>query len=214
MVARSVAAPERGIPRVHQLARPAARVHPAIRHSLKPRLVAIAPGAAEVVRYAGGWLFDKVLSGWDVTVITTQSPDRRPLRILGVGDATLEHALSYPAAGSCCAAIAVSAELYDSDERVRGVGNEVPADFGTGADPVAHRLSVAARAFKAQAMAAAAVCGEGPTDTEVFRRGEIRSFGLASAVVPLTWLRSRHERPRWSQEVRGRSIEPGRRSAG
>jgi hypothetical protein len=181
-------------------------VHPAIRHSLKPRLVAIAPGAAEVVRYAGGWLFDKVLSGWDVTVITTQSPDRRPLRILGVGDATLEHALSYPAAGSCCAAIAVSAALYDTDERVRGMvlgaaatglpeiwlwgeGDEVPADFGAGADPVAHRLSVAARAFKAQAMAAAAVCGQGPTDTEVFRRGEVRSFGLVSTVVPLTWLR-------------------------
>jgi hypothetical protein len=173
-------------------------VHPAIRQSLRPRLVAIAPGASDVVRCAGGWLFDKVLGGWDVTVITAEDPDRRPLRILGVRDVTLEYALSYPTDGSCLAAMAVSAELYDTDERVRslvvraaetglpevwlwGEGDEVPPDLGVRSGPVAHRLSAAARAFKAQAMAAAAVGGQAPADTEVFQRGEISRLGLASA---------------------------------
>jgi hypothetical protein len=44
---------------------------------------------------------------------------------------------------------------------------------------VSHRLSAAARAFKAHALAAAAVCGEGPTHTEVFQRGEFRHLSLA-----------------------------------
>ena len=46
---------------------------------------------------------------------------------------------------------------------------------------MAHRLSAAARAFKAQALAAAAICGEPPADTEVFRRGEFRHLSLASS---------------------------------
>src|SRR5579859_5475541 len=100
MAARSVTAPDRGVSRVHQLTRPAARVQPAVRHSLRPRLVAIAPTTGEAVRCAGGWLFDQGLAGWDVTVITPELADRRPLRILGVRDHPLESALSYNADGS------------------------------------------------------------------------------------------------------------------
>jgi hypothetical protein len=55
-----------------------------VRHSLRPRLTAIAPSAAEAVQYAGGWLFDQVMAGWDVTVITVEDDDPRPLDILGV----------------------------------------------------------------------------------------------------------------------------------
>ena len=87
-------------------------------------------------------------------------------------------------------------DLYDADERVRRLvltaaesggadirlwGDPWPADFDGGADPVSHRLSLAARAFKAQAMAAAALPAEPTTETEVFRRGEIRRPGLVSA---------------------------------
>ena len=100
-------------------------------------------------------------------------------------------------------AIALSAAMFASDERVRrmvlaavetglpelrlwGEADMTGADFsGTGLDGaaslVAHRLSAAARAFKAQALAAAAVCGESPADTEVFRRGAGRGLGRASA---------------------------------
>jgi hypothetical protein len=174
-------------------------VQPAVRHSLKPRLVAIAPTAGEAVECAGGWLFDQVLAGWDVTVITPDLTDHRPLRILGVRDHPLESALAYNADGSCLSAIALPAAMLATDERVRrmvlaavdtglpelrvwGAGADgATADLGSHSGPVKHRLSAAARAFKAQALVAAAICGEGLAETEVFRRGEFRRLTLATA---------------------------------
>jgi len=167
-------------------------------------MAAIAPTVADAIENAGGWLFDQALAGWDVTVITEEPADCRPLQILGVRDHTLDSALSHRADGTCLSAIAVSAAVLARDERVRrmvlaaletglaelriwGDAEVAGADFGgTGPDgaasPVAHRLSSAARAFKAQALAAAAVCGKSSADTEVFRRGARRGgLGLASA---------------------------------
>jgi hypothetical protein len=166
-------------------------------------MAAIAPTVADAIESAGGWLFDQALAGWDVTVITAEQADCRPLRILGVRDYTLESMLSYQANGSCLSAVALSAALFATDERVRhlvlgviesglpelrfwGDADVAGADFSGGLDgaasPVAHRLSAAARAFKAQALAAAAVCGEPPADTEVFRRGSRRGLGLVSSL--------------------------------
>jgi hypothetical protein len=141
-----------------------------------------------VVRLAGGWLFDQVMIGWDVTVLTTDQADARPLRILGVGTADLEIVLARQVRGSCLQAIAVHADLYDADARIRRMTREAiegdtevrlwgegwPADLDDAAGPVWHRLSVAARAFKAQALAAAAVPPDPGEVTEVFRRGEIK----------------------------------------
>ncbi len=149
------------------------------------------------MRCAGGWLFDQVMAGWDVTVVTTDQADPRPLHILGVRARDLEAMFATtPVLGPCLQAVAVRSELYDADERVRQLvltaadsgatdirlwGDLWPGDFEVDADPVSHRLSLAARAFKAQAMAAAALT-EGPaTDTEEFRRGEIRRCTLVSA---------------------------------
>jgi hypothetical protein len=61
----------------------------------------------------------------------------------------------------------------------------VARDLDCGADCVSHQLSLAARAFKAQALAAADVPAEtaqaiAAADTEVFRRGEFRRAGLVS----------------------------------
>ncbi|HEY6786278.1 MAG TPA: hypothetical protein VI365_03105 [Trebonia sp.] len=167
-------------------------------------MVAIAPTVADAIESAGGWLFDQALAGWDVTVITAEQADCRPLRILGVRDYTLESMLSSRADGSCLSAIALSAAMFATDERVRrlvlgviesglpelrfwGDADVAGADFsGAGLDapasPVAHRLSAAARAFKAQALAAAAVGGEPLADTEAFRRGSRRGLGLVSSV--------------------------------
>jgi hypothetical protein len=148
------------------------------------------------VRCAGGWLFDQVLAGWDVTVVTAEQGDPRPLDILGVRARDLESVFAMPVLGPCLQAIAVRTDLYDADERVRRFvltaaeagsaeirlwGELWPADFDGSADSVSHRLSLAARAFKAQAMAAASLPGEPSADTEVFRRGEIRRAGLVSA---------------------------------
>jgi hypothetical protein len=155
----------------------------------------IAPSAAEAVRSAGGWLFDQVMAGWDVTVITAESGDPRPLHILGVRARELDSVLTNPMQGPCLQAIAVRTDMYDSDERVRRLvltaagggnaeirlwGDTWPEDFDGNADPLSHRLSLAARAFKTQALAAAALPAEPPADTEVFRRGEIRRQAMVS----------------------------------
>jgi hypothetical protein len=174
-------------------------VQPPVRTSLRPRLVAFAPTAADAVSCAGGWLFDQVLAGWDVTVITAEQADHRSLQILGVRGTTLEAALAYRADGTCLSAIALSATLLESDERVRrmviaavesglpelrlwGASDDAtPAELVGRANPVSHRLSAAARAFKAQALAAAAIGKDGVTATEVFRRGEFRHLSLAAS---------------------------------
>jgi len=149
-----------------------------------------------VVHVAGGWLFDQVLAGWDVTVVTASlgdQGDQRSLRILGVRSRDLESAKTWPVLGSCVQVIAVQAELYGADERVRRLvhaaaeaggtelrlwGDAWPDDFEDRASVVSHRLSAAARAFKAQALAAASA-GGWAADTEVFRRGAIRRFAMA-----------------------------------
>ncbi|TDC67746.1 hypothetical protein E1200_13875 [Actinomadura sp. GC306] len=137
----------------------------------------------EVVRFTGGWLFDQGMAGWDVTVLRSDHADPRPLRILGARVASLEPVLAAPVRGPRSQAVAVHAELYDSDPRVRRMvhdavddmdrvwtwGHPPPAEPGEGAGAVRHRLSLAARAFKAQALAAAAAPDAGEGTTELLR---------------------------------------------
>ena len=185
MAARSVDTAGRGVRRVPPVTRPAA--YPAIRLPLRPRLIAIAPSVAEAVRFAGGWLFDQVMAGWDVTVLTCDHGDSRPLRILGARAVDLETVLARPVRGPCLQAIAVRGDLYGTHAGVRqmvlGLGEslaeirfwgEGPEDLHGTAGPVRHRLSTAARAFKAQALAAAAAPADPDEVAEVFRKGEIR----------------------------------------
>jgi hypothetical protein len=90
-----------------------------MRHSLRPRMIAIAPSAAEAVRYAGGWLFDQAMAGWDGTVVTADDGDPRPLDILGVRARNFDALLAAPVLGLRLRAIALRADLYQDDERVR-----------------------------------------------------------------------------------------------
>ena len=157
-------------------------------------MTAIAPSAAEAVQYAGGWLFDQVLAGWDVTVVTAAADDPRPLDILGVRARNFDDVFAAPVLGPCLQAIVLRADLYRDDERVRQLvlaaaeadraeirlwGDVRPADFDGSGDPVSHRLSLAARAFKTQALAAADLRDAPTAETEVFRRGELRRPRLA-----------------------------------
>jgi hypothetical protein len=166
-----------------------------MRQSLRPRMTAIAPSAAEAVQYAGGWLFDQAMAGWDVTVVTVDDGDPRPLDILGVRARTFDAVFAAPLFGRCLQVIALRTDLYDDDERVRRLvlaaaeagraeirlwGQVCPADFDGSGDSVSHRLSLAARAFKAQAMAAADLPGAPTAETEVFRRVELRRPRLAA----------------------------------
>jgi hypothetical protein len=135
-----------------------------------------------------------VLAGWDVTVITAEHCDSRPLRILGARARHLDIVLAAPVLGPCLESVAVRTDLYERDERVRRIvlaaaglgdaeirlwGDAWPDDFAEGARPLSHQLSLAARAFKARALAAAAVPAELAADTEVFLRGQVRRPDLA-----------------------------------
>ena len=150
----------------------------------------VAPCTVAVVRHAGGWLFDRVMAGWEATVLVVdQDDDRRPLRILGASTTDLEAALASPPRGPGPQAIAVEASLYGSDGRVRRLVQEAlaggmtevkiwgdgwPADLESESGSVQHRLSTAARAFKAHALAAAAAPAEPIEFTETFRGSKPR----------------------------------------
>jgi hypothetical protein len=105
------------------------------------------------------------MAGWEVTVLLADSSDTRPLRILGVHTLDLE-----PAIGSTSQSLAVSAEAFTADARVRdkvleSLDNRLTqvALWGDGWPPgvnramtrAQHVLSAAARAFKGYALAAA-----------------------------------------------------------
>ena len=146
--------------------------------SLKPRVAVIGRDAAEVVRFSGGWMFDQALAGWDVNVLTLDDGNLRPLRILGASTHDLAPLLAPGVAvGQCLHSVVVPADLYHAEEGVRRIARnamesgsaelllwdrEQSPDRGlvsqsAGPVPVRHRLSIAARAFKAQALAAARV---------------------------------------------------------
>ncbi|KUH99371.1 hypothetical protein AU188_10385 [Mycobacterium sp. IS-3022] len=153
----------------------------------------LAASLADVVGMAGGWLFDRARAGWDVSVRVEGCRDRRPLMILGanVVDESTETVLSDLPPG---VALAVSAQLLSDDPHVRAQvfelvnngdtevmawGDVWPAQLGGHVDATDHRLSVAARAFKARALAAAELAPTvGATET-------LFDLGTESSLRPL-----------------------------
>lgn len=132
------------------------------------RLDVVAASAAEAVHSAGGWLYDRAAAGWEVTALLPGSCDSRPLRILGVGAVDLESGLDRTT--STFHSLAVSAEVFAADERIRGTvlkaldhrltevalwGDGWPPAVNRGMATVRHVLSTAARKFKGHALAAA-----------------------------------------------------------
>lgn len=164
------------------------------------RLDVVARNVPEVVKFAGGWLVDRVMAGWDVTVLLSADEDVRPLEILGVATHDLEAALDEWADRPHPQTVAVAAELFVSDERVRrGVlgaldhgltevtlwGEHWPEELDSTIGYVHHRLSGAARAFKAQALAATAAPATGIVgDTESFRCGLAALPSVAADLIP------------------------------
>jgi hypothetical protein len=180
----SVASPTHRLVAVASPARPPAHREQLAGQSLKPRLAVLAPSTADVLRFAGGWLTDQALAGWEVSVLTADRCDPRLLRILGARGLDLEAALASSAPlDQSAQSFAVQADLYDSDVRIRRMlgrarqarsadvllwGGVQPAALGYAA-LVRHRVSLAARAFRAQAVAALHIPAEAVTEVEVFR---------------------------------------------
>ena len=168
---------------------------------MRYRLDVVAPNVADAVRFAGGWMYDRVMAGWDVTVLIgrrTRTCGRS--QILGV-----ETARSRIGAG-VVGGPSASADRCGRRRPVRraidGCASGVLSALEQGADrgdalgraaarrarrqrrtPSQHHLSAAARAFKTQALAAAddsAAAAVG--DTETFRCGVMAS--VAADLIP------------------------------
>jgi hypothetical protein len=165
---------------------------------MRYRLDVVAPTVLDAVRFAGGWVYNRVMAGWDVTVLVRNDEDVRPLEILGAEVRALESVLESWEDRPHPQTIAVAADLFERDDRLRqGVlsaleqgatavtlwGERLPAELDSSVDSVQHQLSAAAQAFKAQALAAANdsdVAAVG--DTETFRCGIMAS--VAADLIP------------------------------
>jgi hypothetical protein len=165
----------------HRVAHPC----PSAGRLLRYQLDVIASDIADVVRWAGGWLCDRAMAGWDVNVLVADHRDARPLHILGVRtlpETEFESTETRPPTQ----ALAVAADMFSSHAWVRqnvavaierGLtevilwGDTRPAELGHRVRPVEHRLSLAARALKARALAAAGAPPDWADRTENFRSG-------------------------------------------
>jgi hypothetical protein len=170
---------------------------------MRYRLHVVAASVVDVVKFAGGWLFDRAMAGWDVTVLLTDHvadhPDDRPLLILGAQVLDLEDALASVESHPRPQALAAAADLFGCEPRVRqgvlqaldhGVtevtlwGETWPAELDDSVGLVQHRLSMAAQMFKAKALAAAAVPHGSIGHIETFRSGLLACPSVAADLVP------------------------------
>ena len=151
------------------------------------------------MRFAGGWIYDRVMAGWDVTVLVGDDEDVRPLEILGAETLDLESVLASWEERPHPQTVAVAADLFDRDDagaprrarraragcdRGDAVGRAPARRTRRAASiPSQHHFSAAARAFKAQALAAANDAAGGAVgDTETFRCGMMAS--VAADLIP------------------------------
>jgi hypothetical protein len=139
--------------------------------NIRYQLCVVARDVGELVDVAGGWICDRILAGWDVSVAVSEPRDLRPLQILGVTVMTQQR-LSLISDDSGAASIAIAPGIFENNNHIRSEvlealdrgGNEVtfagpslPSELGGRLAKRQHRLSGAARAFKAHALAAASV---------------------------------------------------------
>ena len=163
---------------------------------MRYRLDVVAPTVLDAVAFAGGWIYDRVMAGWDVTVLIGNDDDARPLEILGAQVRDLESVLEAWEDRPHPQTVAVAADVFDSDPRVhqhvlnaleQGAtevtlwGERLPAELDNSVDSVEHHLSAAARAFKSQALAAANA-ESAVAHAETFRCG--MSVSVAADLVP------------------------------
>lgn len=175
---------EDDMPRIAALA----YLHDRTHQGLRPRLAVLGTDMDDAVSAAGGWIFDRSMAGWEVTVVTGAAGSARPARILGASALDLESALAHGHRRPPPQAIAVSAALMATEDglrrRVREYldqatveawiwGHRDTAAAGDHTENTVHRLSRAARAFKLQALRV--VRGEIGTvaPTENFHTGRV-----------------------------------------
>ena len=173
------------------LARPTASTRTLARY----RLDVVASDARDVIQSAGGWMFDRAMAGWDVNVLVTHGCDARPLQILGAATLPFDSLR----AGPVNQMLGVAADAFATEACVREVvlaaldrgaevtlwGQRWPAELAHRVDAVQHRLSSAAQAFKAQALAAAAIAHNAVGPIENYRSRAGWHSPLASDLAPV-----------------------------
>jgi hypothetical protein len=171
----------------HSVTRSAARA------VLQHDVTVIGSSVPDVVASAGGWLFDRRMAGWQVTVLLSDRAWDRALRILGANAVDLDGGLDTVASGQDHAAtLAVAADVYAADGRVRRFVStsdrsraEVAMWGDTGSlgqrvSAVSYRLSAAAIAFKAQALMAAGLPADAVAATETLYRCGVTALAPAA----------------------------------
>ncbi|MBH0777880.1 hypothetical protein [Nocardia bovistercoris] len=167
---------------------------------MRYRLDVVAHEVADVVESAGGWIFDRAVAGWEVTVLVPGvGTDCRALRILGAQVVDLESVMAARGQGRRPDTVAISAAVCDKDARANrgllkalhdgGVEVVVWGDSWISppqhrVEPVAHHLSVAAQAFKVQALTAISAAPSPSAPIEVFRTGQSLFPPMGADLVP------------------------------
>jgi hypothetical protein len=168
---------------------------------LRYRLDVIALDVAGLVQAAGGWLYHRVATGWDVNVMVPSDQNLRPLHILGVQTADLETELSAPEGAVAGHGLAVVADAFQADPRIgervqralrRSLtevvlwGESWPVAVNHRLSAVRHVLTPAGRAFKREALTAADARADDRADgTEFFRSDQKRRLPVDSDLMPV-----------------------------
>jgi hypothetical protein len=158
----------------------------------------LATDEIDLITSAGGLLVDRVMTGWRVTAHVDTCRVERAVRILGATPGDLASATTWGGDDTWPDAIVASATLVESNPVLRRLlrtaarqaGTEVafwggswPIDQQKGVGPVEHQLSLAARAFKSHALAAAEVPDLAASPTETFTSGRTQ-FTIAAPLTP------------------------------
>jgi len=141
---------------------------PSAEGNLCYRLEVLTQNVRDVVKEAGGWLFDLSKAGWDVTVIVLGPEETRPFRILGLNVIELNRSAVGSERRPYPHVLAIAPDLLAQDPNVKrrstramkarltevvlyGVSQQ---DEGRrGDDVMLHQLTRAARVFKDCALA-------------------------------------------------------------
>lgn len=171
--------------------------HPEPDYATRHRMAIFAGNAADIVGFAGGLIFDRVGAGWDVKIqLASVTPeDERSLRILGIQSRM--HSVGFDTS-PWPDVLLMSADVYSGQIQARRMFNTAarkqhaevvmwgggwPDELDPGIGTVEHRLSTAARAFKAYAMVAAGLDAT-VQPAEQFLSGKRRYRTAAPLLLP------------------------------
>ena len=169
----------------HEVQRNAGRRGDRISDVSRCRVDVVAPSVVQAVLFAGGFIFDRVMAGWDVRVLVTDGPDERPLQILGAAMCSLETELASADPAPRPRTLVVAGDLYASDGRVKrrvdaalddppielALWGETPAELRRRLDVMRYQLSAAASVFKSHALLAADAPAAPENTIELFLAG-------------------------------------------